>query len=75
MGYEFPMLRPMLDSLPANEREILLLRFVAGKTQTEIAEIVGVSQMQVSRLIARSLGALREQLQVEPESDSDLYPV
>jgi RNA polymerase sigma-B factor len=54
------LLRPMLDALPANEREILLLRFVAGKTQTEIAEIVGVSQMQVSRLVSRSLGRLRE---------------
>ena len=38
------------------------LRFLAGKSQTEIAEIVGVSQMQVSRLISRSLGKLREEL-------------
>jgi RNA polymerase sigma-B factor len=37
-------------------------RFVAGKTQTEIAELVGVSQMQVSRLISRSLDRLRERL-------------
>ncbi len=56
------MLRPMLESLPERERQILLLRFVAGKTQTEIAEIVGVSQMQVSRLVARSLAQLREGL-------------
>lgn len=56
------MLRPMLDSLPERERQILLLRFVAGKTQTEIANIVGVSQMQVSRLVARSLAQLRERL-------------
>jgi RNA polymerase sigma-B factor len=41
----------------------LLLRFVAGKTQTEIASIVGVSQMQVSRLVARSLAQLREKLE------------
>jgi RNA polymerase sigma-B factor len=56
------MLRPMLESLPERERQILLLRFVAGKTQTEIAAIVGVSQMQVSRLVARSLDHLRGQL-------------
>lgn len=56
------MLRPMLKSLPERERQILLLRFVAGKTQTEIAAIVGVSQMQVSRLVARSLDHLRGQL-------------
>jgi len=55
------MLRPMLESLPERERQILLLRFVAGKTQTEIAAIVGVSQMQVSRLVARSLEHLRGQ--------------
>ena len=57
------LLRPLLESLPERERQILLLRFVAGKTQTEIAEIVGVSQMQVSRLVARSLAQLREQLE------------
>jgi RNA polymerase sigma-B factor len=39
---------------------------VAGKTQTEIAELVGVSQMQVSRLISRSLSELRDRL--SPES-------
>ena len=56
------LLRPMLESLPERERQILLLRFVAGKTQTEIAGIIGVSQMQVSRLVARSLAQLREQV-------------
>lgn len=55
-------LRPAIESLPEREREILLLRFVAGKSQTEIAGIVGVSQMQVSRLVARSLAKLRDQL-------------
>ena len=53
-------LRPMLDALPERERRILILRFVDGKTQTEVADIVGVSQMQVSRLVARSLALLRE---------------
>ena len=54
--------------LPEAEREILLLRFVANKTQTEIAAIVGVSQMQVSRLVARGLKRLRESLGApEPE--------
>ena len=37
----------------------LLLRFIANKTQTEIAERVGISQMQVSRLLRRSLDQLR----------------
>ena len=63
------MLRPALKALPEREQTVLMLRFVAGKTQTEIAEIVGVSQMQVSRLIARSLAELRERLDFEPGSD------
>ena len=46
--------------LPQREREILFLRFGADLTQSEIAERVGVSQMQVSRLLRRSLQRLRE---------------
>ncbi len=46
--------------LPRREREILFLRFSQDLTQTEIAEQVGVSQMQVSRLLRRSLHRLRE---------------
>ena len=62
------MLREIIGTLPENEREVLLLRFVANKTQTEIAALVGVSQMQVSRLVARGLKRLRATLGVpEPE--------
>ncbi len=46
--------------LPKRERQILYLRFNADLTQTEIADRVGVSQMQVSRLLRRSLQKLRE---------------
>jgi RNA polymerase sigma-B factor len=46
--------------LPHREREILFLRFSEDLTQTEIAEYVGVSQMQVSRLLRKSLHRLRE---------------
>ncbi len=58
------LLLPAIKTLPPREQEILMLRFLAGKTQTEIAGIVGVSQMQVSRLIARSLATLRDRLGV-----------
>jgi RNA polymerase sigma-B factor len=54
--------RPLLDGLPERERTILLHRFFGNKTQSEIADIVGISQMHVSRLITRSLGQLRTQL-------------
>jgi RNA polymerase sigma-B factor len=46
--------------LPQREREILFLRFGEDLTQSEIAERVGVSQMQVSRLLRRSLHRLRQ---------------
>jgi RNA polymerase sigma-B factor len=46
--------------LPKREREILYLRFGEDLTQSEIADRVGVSQMQVSRLLRRSLQRLRQ---------------
>ena len=46
--------------LPRRERQILFLRFGEDLTQTEIAERVGVSQMQVSRLLRKSLQRLSE---------------
>lgn len=49
----------VLKHLPPRERLILRMRFVEDLTQTEIAERVGISQMQVSRLLRRSLEQLR----------------
>lgn len=49
-----------LARLPPRERKIVQLRFVAEMTQSEIAERVGLSQMQVSRLLRRSLREMRE---------------
>lgn len=48
-----------IAKLPQLEREIVLLRFYNGMTQWEIAQKVGVSQMHVSRLLARGLDHLR----------------
>lgn len=56
-------LRPLLAALPERDRTVLMLRFFEGLTQTQIAERVGVSQMHVSRLLAKSLARLRDQLQ------------
>jgi RNA polymerase sigma-B factor len=55
-------LAPLLAALPERERRILLLRFFGGLTQTEIGAQVGLSQMHVSRLLARTLTRLRHQL-------------
>ena len=55
-------------SLPAHQREILYLRFGEDLTQSEIAERVGVSQMQVSRLLRGSLARLRELTEADGDS-------
>jgi RNA polymerase sigma-B factor len=58
-------LKPMLEQLPPREKKILMLRFFKNMTQSEIAEEIGISQMHVSRLLARTLAQLREGLLVE----------
>ena len=55
-------LRPALAELPERERTIVVLRFFGNLTQSQIAERVGISQMHVSRLLARSLRQLRDSL-------------
>jgi RNA polymerase sigma-B factor len=55
-------LRPLLAKLDEREKQILLLRFFGGKTQSQIANEVGISQMHVSRLLARTLESLRGDL-------------
>lgn len=52
-------LSPLLAQLPKREQVILHLRFFEGLTQSGIAERLGISQMHVSRLLARSLAQLR----------------
>jgi RNA polymerase sigma-B factor len=54
--------RPLLAKLPPRDRRILTLRFYRGWTQSQIAEDIGVTQMQVSRLLTRILGTLRREL-------------
>lgn len=56
-------LRPLLARLPRRERRLLTLRFVHEWSQARIASELGVSQVQVSRLLSKVLGELREQLQ------------
>lgn len=57
-------LRPALDRLSERERRILSLRFVSSMSQSEIAAEIGISQMHVSRLLAKALGTLRASLSV-----------
>jgi RNA polymerase sigma-B factor len=52
-------LQALMDLLPPREREILRLRFEEDMTQAEIGAVIGVSQMQVSRIIHSTLERLR----------------
>lgn len=54
--------RTLLAKLPARERRIVELRYMHGLTQSHIAELVGVSQVQVSRLLRASLARLHDSL-------------
>ena len=55
--------RPLLAALPQRERVVLQMRFFDNMTQSQIAERIGHSQMHVSRLLARSLATLRQQME------------
>jgi RNA polymerase sigma-B factor len=55
-------LGPALDALSEREQKIIILRFFGNLTQTQIAERIGISQMHVSRLLAKSLSILRGEL-------------
>lgn len=55
-------LRQCLAKLPADDKTLILLRYFRGKTQTETARIMGMSQVQVSRRERRILGELRLQM-------------
>jgi RNA polymerase sigma-B factor len=59
-------LGPMFARITERERLVLTLRFAEDLTQAEIGERIGVSQMQVSRLIRQALARLRESLQESP---------
>ena len=58
-------LKPLLAQLPQREQKILVLRFFRNMTQSQIATEVGISQMHVSRLLARTLAQLRDKLLLE----------
>ena len=66
------LLTSVLRELDDRDREILRLRFQEDLTQHEIAEVVGVSQMQVSRLLRRSLNVLRMAAERRPEHSAAL---
>lgn len=57
-------LREMIYQLKARERQIIVFRYFKNKTQSEVAQVLGISQVQVSRLEKKILGQLREKMSV-----------
>ena len=53
-------LRQLLEALDKRDRELILLRYFENKTQTEVAKILGISQVQVSRLEKKILRQMKE---------------
>ena len=56
---------PVLEEISERDRKVLHLRFVEDKTQSEIEEQVGVSQMHVSRILRATIEKLRQQIPEE----------
>ena len=56
------MLKDLIEKLDERDKKIILLRYYRDKTQSEVAEILGVSQVQVSRLESKILSSLKEKL-------------
>lgn len=57
------LLKELLGKLEARERQLIMLRYFQDKTQTEIAKLMGVSQVQISRLENRIISKLRDAAQ------------
>lgn len=52
----------LINGLERKEKEIILLRFYKEKTQSEVAKILGITQVQVSRIERKVLGSMRRKL-------------
>jgi RNA polymerase sigma-B factor len=61
------------EELPEREQRILVMRFYGNLTQTEIGDRLGISQMHVSRLLARALDHLKNRL-LDPAEAEDNPP-
>jgi RNA polymerase sigma-B factor len=60
------LLDEAMDVLSDRDREVLRLRFAEDLTQTEISDRIGVSQMQISRIIRQSIAKLRLDIDKAP---------
>jgi len=56
------LLKELIGNLEPRDRQVVFLRYFKDKTQAEIAEKMGVSQVQISRMITRIIGKLKEEI-------------
>ena len=59
------VIRDMIKQLDAREKRIIIMRYYLDKTQSEIAEVMGVSQVQISRIENKILSAFKNKMQIE----------
>ncbi len=65
------LLEQAMTDFSPRERDIVRMRFVEGLTQVEIAEKLGISQVQVSRLLRRTLSKMQERIEAKPKDKSE----
>ena len=56
------VVKQLIENLEERDKEIILLRFYKEKTQAQVAKILGITQVQVSRIERKILGNMRNQL-------------
>lgn len=55
-------IKSMIESLDEKEKQLILLRYYKNKTQMEVAKILGISQVQVSRIEKRVLNMMKQKI-------------
>ena len=56
------LLKDCIESLPDREKKVIILRYYRDKTQSEIAQMLGVSQVQISRIESKVINQLKQAL-------------
>ena len=56
------LLKDYINSLPEREKKVIILRYYRDKTQSEIAQLLGVSQVQISRIESKVISQLKQAL-------------
>ena len=55
-------IKSMIDKLEEREKQLILLRYYKNKTQIEVAKILGISQVQVSRIEKKILNSMKQKI-------------